>query len=228
MISVSWEQLKNIAIEKTIGLQYTEDSYSYKVFCSEGSVIYMFDMIKSDPASVEQEDFETNYKETSNQPNKQAIEVIIDTYAASSLAVDKYGTDQVIGSSEWTVLTSERIIWDINSDYSKETDDFVVPYNGIFFHDGQFKFKNMSGVSEIEIALFKRGVENDDYWFVLAHSYGLSGVPDIQISTGTSFDFYTGESYCVKIKLSGSTPSATVDGSDDYTSWGYTFSRRLR
>jgi hypothetical protein len=154
--------------------------------------------------------------------------VVIDTYAASSLAVDKNGEDQNLSGNDWTVLTDGRKIWDINNDYDEETDDFIIPYDGIYFHDGQFKLINLSGVTEVELAIFKRGAEGvDDYWFILDKKSIPAGATEMQLASGTSFDFYTDERYCLKIKLYGENPSAIVDGDDDFTAWGYTFNRRL-
>jgi hypothetical protein len=152
---------------------------------------------------------------------------VIDTYSASSLAVDKDGNDQSLSGNDWIVVTASQVLWDINNDYDMDTDDFVVPYDGIYFHDGQFRLVSMSNVTKVELTMFKRETEGDDYWFILDEKPIASGQTECQLSSGTTFNFYEDERYTVKIKLYGTDPTASIDGDDDFTAWGYSFSRRL-
>lgn len=149
---------------------------------------------------------------------------------SSSLAVDKDGTDQALTGTDWIDVQAERIIWDLNEDYDVSTDDFLVPDNAIYKFDPMMRIKNIVDIEEIELAIFKRG-SPDDYWFLIDRQYpAAQGLSEVVLSNSIAFDFYTGERYCVKIKMvatSGGTPTADIDGSDDYTAWGYDLSKKL-
>lgn len=67
MISVSWEALKSICSSRSLGMQFVEDSYRYLIFAVDGPIVFAFDMIKADPATIEQADFETNFKANANK-----------------------------------------------------------------------------------------------------------------------------------------------------------------
>lgn len=154
------------------------------------------------------------------------IEYLTGTYVYS-LAVDKgsdEGIDQVI-TGEWTVINHEQILWDFHDDYDVEVDDFVVPFDGVFFFDMQLKFINLINVDEIEVAIFKRG-SPDDYWFILDKKT-TTGLTEIQVSGATSFNMLIGERYCIKAKLTGTDCSGDISGNDDYTAWGYNLVRVL-
>lgn len=147
----------------------------------------------------------------------------------SSLAADKgpnAGTDQAISGNDFTVITAAQVLWDIDSNYDTDTDNFVIPYDGIYSSDGQVKIKSISNVTKIELALFKRG-DPDDYWFILDEKPIASGQTETLLSYATFFNFCEGEEYCIKIKLYGTNPLATIDGNDDYTAWGFSFVRDI-
>ncbi len=173
---------------------------------------------------IENEDFTFNDGDEDVTP-KSAIATLKQEFN-SSLAVDKSGTDQSLSGTDWILVTANSILWDIDGDYDADTDDFLVPYDGIYFYDGQIRIVNMIGVTDVELALFKRG-DPDDYWFILDKKEIVAGHTTCQLSAGTSFDFYEDERYCLKIKLYGLLPSAEIDGDDDYTSWGVCFQRSL-
>jgi hypothetical protein len=143
----------------------------------------------------------------------------------SSLAVDKNNRSVAITGNDWQVITADRIIWDTNDNYDIETDDFVIPFDGLYFMDIQVNMEDITNVTAIEVALFKRG-EVDDYWFILDKKM-VHSETEIQITGCTLFDLYEDDRYTVKIKLYGDTPSATINGSDDLTAWGYSFQRTL-
>jgi len=154
-----------------------------------------------------------------------AKKVLTQSFLAS-LAVDKNGTDQTLSGNDWTVVTSTRVLWDIETNYDEDTNDLIVHYDGIYSSDGQVKLTDIQNCTKIELAIFKRG-SPDDYWFILDEKPIASGQTDSLLSFATFFDFYEGERYCIKIKLYGENASATIDGEDDYTAWGYTFSRSM-
>ena len=150
---------------------------------------------------------------------KQCLRV---TAFRSCLALDKNGNDQTINSTTETVITKNRTLWDFNSDYDDETNDFVVPIDGVYSFDIQLRINSFFNCKTVEIAVFKRG-DPDDYWFILDKATVVDDF--VQLSNSTLFDFYEGERYCLKIileKTSGLLEvSANINGSDDYTAWGY-------
>lgn len=144
----------------------------------------------------------------------------------SSLAVDKDGNNQNISGNGWHTITGSRVLWDINQDWDGVSHDFVVPLDGVYNFDIQQKITNLSSVSRIEMALFKRidgNPENDDYWFIIDEK-SPDSLTEVQMDGATQFDFYEGERYCIKIKLEGLFASATLSGNDDYTAWGFNLS----
>lgn len=146
-----------------------------------------------------------------------------------SLALDKNGTDQLVNTTDWTVVEAERLIWDLNADYDLTTHDFVVPADGIYNFDVQLKLDNFSNVADVELAIFKRG-SPDDYWFILDKK-SVGSETQLQLNGATQFDFYKDERYTLKIKLTKVLPligaSFTIEGSDDYSAWGYSISEVL-
>lgn len=144
----------------------------------------------------------------------------------SSLAIDLNNIDQNITDNTWIEIDNQRVIWDLNSDFDLENNEFNVPLNGIYFIDVQIRIKNISSTADIELAIFKRiEGEPDDYWFILDKKVTISG--ETQLTAGTSFNFYKDEKYVIKIKVSGTNVNAIIDGSDDYTAWGITFEKAL-
>lgn len=148
----------------------------------------------------------------------------------SSTAIDKDGENQSLSGDGWHEFTASRKIWDLNSDYDIESNNFKAPFNGVFFFDGQFRVSNFANVDYVEIALFKRG-EPDDYWFIIDRKY-VDGKPELAMSGSTYFDFYEDEEFCLKIRLNKVLPlvgcSASISGDDDFTAWGYSFGHQLR
>lgn len=148
----------------------------------------------------------------------------------SSLALDKDGTNQSISGNGWTVVTANRVLWDINEDYDNSTNDFVVPIDAVYRMDALMVVKNIVQCQQIELAIFKRG-EPDDYWFLVDRKYpALLSLQEVVLSNNIAFDFYSEERYCLKIKMTPTilgNPQATIDGDDDYTAWGYDLSKKL-
>ena len=147
----------------------------------------------------------------------------------SSLAVDKDGTNQTISDITEVVLTKNRVLWDFNHDYDDSADDFVVEMDGVYAFDIQLRMVNFINCKSVELAVFKRG-DPDDYWFILDKKE--VGVNDnLQLGGSTLFDFYKGDRICIKVKLTKISDlldvSADIDGSDDYTAWGYNFVRSI-
>lgn len=150
---------------------------------------------------------------------------------SSSLAVDKNGTDQTITNENWQLLTANRVIWDINGDYIVADNDFKVPVNAVYKFDGKIRVTGLVNVGVIELAVYKRG-NPDDYWFIVDRQYPEAlSLQEVILSGAIAFDMYKDELFCLKIKLTKAVGllgiSATIDGDDDYTAWGYTLDKLL-
>jgi len=149
-----------------------------------------------------------------------------------SAALDLNNIDQEVDGTNWIEVLPKRIIWDINQNYDIVNNDFVVPVDGIYYADGQFNVKNIQYCESIELAIFKREENGDDFWFILDKKI-INNQSEEQMTFNTLFDFYENEKYAIKIKLTKKTnllnfdPSCKINGSDDYTAWGYSFSKSL-
>lgn len=158
--------------------------------------------------------------------SQATAKTIYTEFYQSSLAVDKNGTDQSLSGNDWTEITASRKLWDFGGDYNLSNNNFTIPYDGVYSFDSQISMTNLVNVTEIELAIFKRG-SPDDYWFIIDRKLIPTGATSIQLSGATMFDFYTDEEYCLKIKLYGTSPSADISGSDDFTAWGFNLHRPL-
>lgn len=140
-----------------------------------------------------------------------------------SVAVDKDGIDQFISGTSPVVITSDRVLWDLNENYDITNDNFVVPIDGVYSFDCQVRISSFSNLAAVELAIFKRG-SPDDYWFIIDKKF-VNSLSEIQLSGSTEFDFYKHEEYCLKLILHKTLPlvpvSCTIEGNDDYTAWGY-------
>lgn len=180
------------------------------------------------------------YASKNNINFDQITEHQIEVYETSSskvmpsLAVDKGeddGTDQLIEGEGWVEITAHRKLWDANEDYDLENNNFDISRDGVYFFDGQFRIVDMVNCSSVEVAIFKREDPEDDYWFIIDEAPNSSGKEKVHLSGATGFDFRSGESYCLKIKLTKTNVllacSAKILGSDDYTAWGFNWIREL-
>ena len=199
-------------------------------------------------------DIENGQREFNNLPDAQTfcIENNIDTnliitkeveiippppeFERPSFAVDKgpdAGLDQLIIdiTDAWEKVTATQILWDKSNDYILDKDTFEIKWDGIYFLDAQIRVTNFVNVESLELALFKEteDINNDDYWFILDQKPVNSDV--IQLKGSTSFNFYAGERYRLKIKLKkiilDMPASAVISGNDDYTAWGLNYIRDL-
>ena len=159
--------------------------------------------------------------ESTNIANSIALLAV--TQFRSSVAIDKNGINQYISEIDPVVVVGDRLLWDLNEDYDLSTEDLVVPLDGIYSFDIQLKVSNLSNVSSVELAIYKRG-EPDDYWFILEKK-DVGSLSELQLNNTTSFDFYSEERYCLKIILTKILPliscSCTIEGNDDYSAWGF-------
>jgi hypothetical protein len=159
---------------------------------------------------------------------ESALSCIEIDFFRSSIAVDKDGTDQSLSGEDWTLITADRVLWDFNEDYDTLENTIVIPVDGVYTFDAQIKIKDIVNCSFVEVAMWKVG-DPDDYWFILDKRVIVTAT-EVQLKGTTSFDFYVSDVMYLAVKLygnGGGTPSATIDGSDDYTAWGYTLSYLL-
>lgn len=142
-----------------------------------------------------------------------------------SCAVDLDNEDEIISGNDWIEIPHKRVIWDTLNLIDAVNNDFIVPYDGVFTCDLKLRIKDMSNVTAVEVALFKRG-DPDDYWFIMSY-HDIVGDSILDMSGSTPFDMYTGEIFTLKIKLYGTSAEALIGGNDDYTAFGYTFHHKL-
>lgn len=149
----------------------------------------------------------------------------------SSCAIDMENADQSITGDGWVEVLGIRKLWDFLNNYDLASANFNVPTDAVYSFDIQLKIKDIVNVARVELAIFKRETPEDDYWFVLDNRANISG-DFIQLSSSTMFDMYIGDQFCIKIRLTKSDPgvecSANIDGSDDYTAWGYDYTRPIQ
>lgn len=146
----------------------------------------------------------------------------LDTYRVS-IAVDKENISQYVSGVDPVTINAERILWDLHEDYDIDQSSFIVPIDGVYFFDCQIKLTNISNIACVELAIYKTG-SPDDYWFILDKK-DVTSLSEVQLSGATSFDFYKNDSFKLKLIMTKVLPmnqcSCTIDGSDDYTAWGY-------
>jgi predicted carbohydrate-binding protein with CBM5 and CBM33 domain len=65
-LALTWEQFKIIAISKGLELQYLDQDVSYYVYALDNGAEYETDVVKTDPKSDAQLDFENNFKNAAN------------------------------------------------------------------------------------------------------------------------------------------------------------------
>ena len=153
-----------------------------------------------------------------------ALAIIKLTRQRSSLAVDKDGVNQNVSTTTPTVVTADRVLWDINEDFNITDSSFVVPHDGVYSFDCQVRVTNISNCSFIELAIYKKLESGDDYWFII-DKRDVGTLTELQLSGATLFDFYKDEEYDLRIILTRTLPlvgcSCIISGDDDYTAWGF-------
>jgi hypothetical protein len=64
---LTWSNFKNIINSKSLSIQMVESDIVYKLSAFDNQLTYLCDIIKENPVSSEQLDFETNYKSLVNK-----------------------------------------------------------------------------------------------------------------------------------------------------------------
>jgi len=74
--SLTWTEFKNLCIiSKQLSYQYIEAFHGYKIFASEGGILWECTIVKEDPRNADQIDFEDNYKDNANQTIQSEVVV---------------------------------------------------------------------------------------------------------------------------------------------------------
>lgn len=69
-MKLSWSDFKTICNIKLLSIQMNEKDVVYYLTAYDGPILYRCDLLKENPASSDQTDFETNYKSNTNKPVK--------------------------------------------------------------------------------------------------------------------------------------------------------------
>lgn len=86
MTKVSWLTLKSLQSTKSIPFHYIEDSDSYTIFINDGGIQFYSRLLKTNPVNLDQNDFEDNYKASSNTKSFERT-VIFDPSTGSSSSI---------------------------------------------------------------------------------------------------------------------------------------------
>ena len=117
---ITWTDLKALITKKRAAVQYEEKDLYYCVWIVDGADEYMTKIKKSDPASSDQTDFETNYQPKANE--KTAIQTT--PFAAGKVEFDGRGSKGTV-----TAGLIENV------DYLV-TDEMLINGGLIYFHNG--------------------------------------------------------------------------------------------
>jgi hypothetical protein len=127
------------------------------------------------------------------------------------------GTDQSVSGTDWVKVETKRVIWGLNNTWDLVGNGWSPTVNGIFFHDPQIRMKDMVDVTRVEIGIF---VDNE-LWWVSDQKDIASGVSSIILRGAVHIDAYVGSTLDVRVRLTGTSPTAKVDWDDDWTAWGF-------
>lgn len=67
-VTLNWTDFKAKVAAKVLSIQYTESGVEYSLWAIDGADTYLAAIPKTNPASTDQTDFETNYKSSANKP----------------------------------------------------------------------------------------------------------------------------------------------------------------
>jgi hypothetical protein len=149
------------------------------------------------------------------------------TTFASSWAVDKDNTDQLLDVATPILIEANRVLWDIIGDFDLTSEKFFPPIDGIWNANGTIAVKDCVNVARISLQIWR----SDAPWFTVAQVVAHSGLNFIPFSCDV--DGYKSEDhdFDLRIILDPIAPldpvSATISGSDEETAWGMTFLQQL-
>ncbi len=143
----------------------------------------------------------------------------------NSTAMDRDWYDQSISGTDPVVLEQVQVLWDTQGDYNQNNFQLDVVDDGVRLVDIKLKLKDITDCTKIELGLYKKD-SPDIFWFII-DSRTITTQTQIQMGGAITTDMYYGESYCISIKLTGSSPSCTIDHDTTYTAWTWTFLHQL-
>lgn len=147
---------------------------------------------------------------------------------SSSFAVDLDNTDQLIDSDIETIISANRILWDILEDYSLTDQQFNPPIDGVWNANGTIAVKNPTNVKTVAIEIWR----NDEPWFTVSQQ-APSPTATTFLPFSCDVDAYASESHYFDLRIHLTKEDAllpceiTISGSDEETAWGMTFSQQL-
>lgn len=72
-MDISWESLKSFVDGKSLSVQWVDLGNQYLLAASDGPFILRSKLQKTTPANSDQDDFETNYKDSGNKPPQTKV-----------------------------------------------------------------------------------------------------------------------------------------------------------
>lgn len=127
------------------------------------------------------------------------------------------GTDQAISGTDWVAIEPKRVIWGLSNTWDLVANEWSPTVNGIYFHDPQVRMKNLVDCTRVEIGIFVDG----SLWWVSDQKDIASGQTSIILRGAVHIDAYVGSVLDVRVRLTGTNPTADVDWDDDWTAWGF-------
>lgn len=141
---LSWPQYKQICItEKAIPVQYTDKGTWYDVFAVDDTILYSLEISKENPRSVEQADFEDNYKATANRPIHPSDLDGRQYTRSGSRPLNKTTYFTMIGDGDGTIGDGTTLDWDFSN-----SDDEVAAPSGFKRKRKSFHFIDDMNVKE--------------------------------------------------------------------------------
>lgn len=151
----------------------------------------------------------------------------------NAMAWDLDAVDMPLSGTDWNILLGE-VIWDLQNREEYSAGVYIPTERGIYLCDPAFKFVNMSGVTSIEIGLFK----GEQLYFIIASKEAImDDTTEISVRGACMVDLTEGDVCSFRVRLKGTDPSATIyagsdsgdpeDDPNDFTAWGVTFQHRL-
>ena len=139
----------------------------------------------------------------------------------SSYALDKNGIDQDVSGTSAVPITANRVLWDLNHDVNLESSKFYPPLDGIWTLNGTVQVSSLSNCTQVAVQVWR----NDELWFTVDQKTIGQGETRVALCFSCDMDCYfsSNHNFDVRIVLDGSSPSCTIDGSEDNTSWGASF-----
>lgn len=153
----------------------------------------------------------------------------------STYAVDKFDAendlpvDQVVTTTDPTLIDAERKLWDLLNDFDISTSSFAPKLDGVWNLNGTVTLKDLENVQKISICIFR----NDALWFIAAErDVGLD--PTLSMAFSCDIDAYASYSHVFDLRIALTKIveldpiSATISGLEEETAWGMTFLQVLR